>query len=240
MVDNKGSVRLFAVGDIMLGEGTWSYGHGVGSCIEKLGPLFPFERCADALKEADILFGNLEVVLSAFDKAKDPFNRIYLRGQPAAIEGLVSAGFDVLSLANNHSMQHGRKALEETMEILRKHSLAVTGIDIPQQDIENSCVLERKGLKVVFLGYNFRPQQYFLDPPLYVAGDIDKIRRYIRFSLRRKRLATKSRRRQMGTSHLNSLWLIICQEYIPYLKGFIISLNLNKTSKPWTTVRTFL
>ena len=51
---------------------------------------------------------------------------------PESIEGLTYAGFNVLSLANNHIMEHGKEALLDTMNILR------------------TCGIEYAGLKILF------------------------------------------------------------------------------------------
>lgn len=160
----------------MLGDLPQCYGFGVGSKISKFGPDFPFEYCADELNKADILFGNLEVVLSGFDITKDEFAAINLRAQPNTVTGLINAGFDVLSLANNHIMQHGMKALKETLDILTANGIKSTGIKFPDKQITNYCIVERNGISIGFLGYNFRPRQYCFDTPPYVEGKIETIR----------------------------------------------------------------
>jgi poly-gamma-glutamate synthesis protein (capsule biosynthesis protein) len=169
------SVTLMAVGDIMLGESPACDGFGVGSKIDRRGPLFPFLHCLNGLQSADVLFGNLEVVISAFDRHNVSFDQSVFRAQPEAVDGLKAAGFDVLSLATNHIMQHGQQALDECLRRLREAGISVTGIARPEMGIQNFQTLERGGLKLGFLGYNQRPQQYFLDPPSYVPGDADAI-----------------------------------------------------------------
>ena len=48
-------------------------------------------------------------------------------GQAKSVEGLVEAGFDVMSLANNHSLNYGSDGLEESARILTENNiLAVT------------------------------------------------------------------------------------------------------------------
>lgn len=175
-MSEKKLVTLFAVGDLMLGEEAVSHGHGVGSIIDKNGSRFTFEPCADILQQADILFGNMEVVVSAFNRKNDPFDQTFLRAQPIMIEGLKYAGFNILNLANNHIMQHGQKALDETLELFNKNNISTIGIEIPERGIKNFCVLEKNGFKIGFLGYCLRPLQYFLDPPVYATGEINKIR----------------------------------------------------------------
>jgi poly-gamma-glutamate synthesis protein (capsule biosynthesis protein) len=169
------TAKLTAVGDIMLGDGPYCDGFGVGSQIERHGPDFPFERCRDALSDGDLLFGNLEVVISAFDRRRFRFDQTIFRAQPKAIEGLRQAGFDILSLATNHIMQHGQKALEECLQALDRAGIGSTGVQVAALGVQNLRIIEKNGLKLAFLGYNQRPQQYFLDPPSWVPGDPDRI-----------------------------------------------------------------
>jgi gamma-polyglutamate biosynthesis protein CapA len=181
-------ITLLGVGDVMLGDSPVCYGFGVASMVKKFGPIFPFVNVMQELKMADILFGNLEVALSGFDETKDSFKSIQYRGQPETIEGLVQAKFDVLSLATNHTMQHGRQAFHDTLDILSGHNIKFTGVEIPEQHITNHCILEKNDYKFCFLGYNFRPQQYFIDPPLWkdpnfqmIKQDIDLVRDSVDF-----------------------------------------------------------
>lgn len=168
-------IVLSAVGDVMLGELPACSGFGVGSMIERYGPEFPFAKIGAAFAGSDIVFGNLEVVLSRFDRARDPFGSIHLRAQPETLAGLRKAGFNVMALANNHIMQHGRAAVEETLKSLKEAQIAATGIEAADIDVENLAVTTVKGGRVGFLAYNFRPPQYFVDPPIDVAGSEERV-----------------------------------------------------------------
>lgn len=166
---------LSAVGDIMMGDLPACSGFGVGSMISRYGPQFPFEKCREGLADSDIVLGNLEVVLSRFHPQSDPFARKHLRAQPEAVKGLSYAGVNAVTLANNHIMQHGANAVVETVKILRENGIAYTGIESAEFAFENLCLLERKGVKVGILGYNFRPEQYFVSPRMDVAGSPQRI-----------------------------------------------------------------
>ena len=166
---------LSAVGDIMLGDLPACSGFGVGSMIVKHGPRFPFAKVKAELENSDIVLGNLEVVLSRFDVNKDHFGSTHLRAQPEAVDGLRWAGINALTMANNHMMQHGRAAVLETIELLRKNNIAFTGIEDNEARVTNLSIVEKKGVKIGLLGYNFRPEQYFIAPRIDVAGNIDKI-----------------------------------------------------------------
>lgn len=175
MTPDSSVLSISAVGDIMLGDLPACSGFGVGSMIAKHGPNFPFAKCKDALVGSDIVIGNLEVVLSRFNPKTDPFSSTHLRAQPEAINGLVSAGVNCVTLANNHIMQHGLAAVLETTDHLRSNGISFTGIEYPERDIQNFCLIEKKGVKVGMLGFNFRPEQYSVSPRIDVAGGMERI-----------------------------------------------------------------
>jgi poly-gamma-glutamate synthesis protein (capsule biosynthesis protein) len=160
-----------ATGDIMLGDSPVCYGFGVYSIIRKHGAGFPFDHVRDTLQDADLVVGNLEAVASAFDPKHDSFKQIQYRAQPEAIRGLAEAGFRCVSMATNHTMQHGRSAVEETVDLLNSAGVTFCGLEIPERSIENRCEVEIKGHKFGLLNYNLRPRQYFIDPPLWKEPD---------------------------------------------------------------------
>ncbi|MGB5108077.1 MAG: CapA family protein [Candidatus Zixiibacteriota bacterium] len=166
---------ISAIGDIMLGDLPACSGFGVGSMIKKHGPEFPFALAKQGLADSDLVIGNLEVVLSRFDSKNDPFARTHLRAQPETVEGLKWAGVNAVALANNHIMQHGSGAVHETISILRQYNIAFTGIADKAAGIENLAVVEKRGMKIGLLAYNFRPLQYFVSPPIDARGEPDKI-----------------------------------------------------------------
>lgn len=163
----KKPLKIMAVGDIMLGDSPMCYGFGVGSKIQTHGVGFPFEHVSELLNTSDITLGNLEVAVSSFDEKKNTFREIQYRGQPSSVSGLSASGFNILSLATNHIMQHGKAALEETLTLLDKCHIQSTGIEWPERGVENACIKEIHGIKVGILNYNLRPQQYFIDAPLW-------------------------------------------------------------------------
>ncbi len=175
MTHGNSGLTISAVGDIMLGDLPACSGFGVGSKIAKYGPDFPFAKCKGVFTGSDIAIGNLEVVLSRFNPKTDPFAKTHLRAQPEAIEGLVSAGINCVTLANNHIMQHGLAAVLETADHLISKGIAFTGIEYPDRDMRNLRILEKNGFRVGMLGYNFRPEQYTVSPRIDVAGSEERI-----------------------------------------------------------------
>ncbi len=138
---------IFA-GDIMLDRGVREMveTHGDGNYA------FPFLRVANTLREADILFGNLESVIS--DKGHDVGGPYSFRASPEAMDGLSYAGFDIVTLANNHAFDYTREALEDTMERLKKAGIEYAGAGFDKKEAHSPTILLLgEDIRVGFLGY---------------------------------------------------------------------------------------
>jgi len=113
---------------------------------------FPFLKIKNNLDNVDILFGNLESMIS--DKGRNVGSIYSFRAEPLAIEGLLFAGFDVVSLANNHAFDYTREAFEDTMHRLRENGIAYTGAGFNNIEAHSpAIVVLEDGTKVGFLGY---------------------------------------------------------------------------------------
>ncbi len=119
-------VTIAAVGDIMM-----------GSCYPE--PRLPpedgrrlFQDCQGILSAADLAFGNLEGPLCDQGQpaklAKS--GRAYVFRTPTSFAAnLAGAGFDLVSLANNHANDFGPQGSASTREALEKEGIAYSGKD---------------------------------------------------------------------------------------------------------------
>ncbi|MDO8601361.1 MAG: CapA family protein [bacterium] len=112
---------------------------------------FPFQKIAGELKEADITFGNLENPIS--DKGQKVGSIYSFRANPKSIEGLSFAGFDVLSLANNHAFDYGKSALEDTLLRLKTAGIDYVGAGFNGKEAFSPIIKEINGTKIGFLAY---------------------------------------------------------------------------------------
>jgi poly-gamma-glutamate synthesis protein (capsule biosynthesis protein) len=141
---------LFAAGDIMLGR-------GVGELIERNGPEYPFQVMQPIISKADIAFANLESPITPNGQLVHPRNRMIFSAKPIAVRGLVYAGFDVLSVANNHATDFGIQSLTDTLEILHQNGIMSCGGGRSYEEAHQPALIEVKGIKVAFLAYNEVP-----------------------------------------------------------------------------------
>lgn len=160
-------VVIAAVGDIMPGDHPHYLGIGVNSLTKQRGILV-FEYVKDILSEADIVFGNLETVLSGYKQGHSYRNSIH-KGNPEFVNQLKKAHFNILNIANNHIQQHGKQSLFNTVDLLQQNDISVIGLDNLQPKI-----LTFNSIKLGFLGYSLRPEQY-ANKAIYSKANEDKI-----------------------------------------------------------------
>lgn len=138
-------VTLLFVGDIMLSRyiGTLS--------ARKNDWVFPFREIADTVRSADIAVGNLEGPISS--RGERIGSEYSFRAHPRAIEGLRFAGFDVLSIANNHIWDYGIEAFFDTLNILRESGIQYAGGGMDYNDAHTARIIDIRGTKIAFLAY---------------------------------------------------------------------------------------
>ena len=91
---------LFAAGDVMLSR-------FVAAILDRESVHYPYEEIGGTARSADIAFANFENPVGPGPRM--PYEGLVFRADPSTIEGLTDAGFDVLSLANNHMSDAGQE-----------------------------------------------------------------------------------------------------------------------------------
>jgi poly-gamma-glutamate capsule biosynthesis protein CapA/YwtB (metallophosphatase superfamily) len=109
------ALTLILAGDVMLGRGVaQALGGEWEATFAGVRPwLSGDERAA---KDRVLTFANLESPLTAAPQVRGGHD---LRAPPAAVAALRAAGYDAVSLANNHALDAGQAGLRETVRTLR-------------------------------------------------------------------------------------------------------------------------
>ena len=140
----EATVELVAVGDILLDR-------GVAKRIGREGAGRVFADVKEELAAADVAFGNLENPLAL--RCRRAAKKISFRAWPASADALAGAGFDLVSLANNHTLDCGRSGLLETVDHLRARGLRWVGAGQTPEAAEAPVVLTVKGIKIAFVAF---------------------------------------------------------------------------------------
>lgn len=141
------TVRITAVGDIMMG----------GSArpeFAKFGFDYAFDGTRKILGQSHVVFGNLEGPLTRRGKAEK--NKKYIfRTPPAKVaRALQKAGFDVVSLANNHSLDYGAVGLADTIDALAAEGIRHVGAGQNSGDARAPTFVIVGDHAIAFLAYS--------------------------------------------------------------------------------------
>ena len=143
------SLTISAVGDISLAR-------EVVDRMEAQGPGYPYALIAPLLT-GDIVIANLEGALT--DRG-EPWPKGYnFRTPPRFASGLRDAGFDVVSLANNHTLDFGALGLLDTVDALGLVGVRPVGAGADAATAYAPAIVEAGGLRVAFLGYVATPDE---------------------------------------------------------------------------------
>lgn len=135
-ITNENEVTLMFVGDVLLGC------EKMNEVIAEHGPDFPFIHISNVTKSADILFGNLEGPISS--NGEPILEKEYtFRADPKSVDGLILAGFDILSIANNHILDHRQEAFIDTIDILIENGMEPVGVIYERSDTQKPVIIEK-------------------------------------------------------------------------------------------------
>lgn len=147
-------IVISAVGDIML-AGRWA------PLLKKKGYDHPFGGVATALADSDVNLANLESPIANGGREYTS-KRFRFRAEPEVAKAMRKAGFNLVTLANNHSMDFGPVALAETMANLEAAGIAWIGAGEDLSEARRMALFTVKGKKIAFLGYSLtQPVEFF-------------------------------------------------------------------------------
>jgi hypothetical protein len=141
------TIRVVGVGDIMIGTNFPGKEHLPPNDGKDI-----FTPVKSYLQDADITFGNCEGTFldsgGTLKKCSDP-KKCYAFRQPTRYAGyLVDAGFDVVSVANNHVGDFGEEGRVSTSNTLRNAGLHFAGL-LSQPSVK----FEKNGVKYGFCAF---------------------------------------------------------------------------------------
>ncbi len=142
---SEGKITLLAVGDIWLAR-------LVAEEIHRKGAQHPFRRIASFLRSADLVLGNLESPFSTRG-VPERHKEVVARANPDSLEGLSYSGIGVVSLANNHIMDYGPAALQDTLRLLDKQGIGHFGAGMSREEARQPFVYTQNGIRICFQAY---------------------------------------------------------------------------------------
>ncbi|MCS1351197.1 CapA family protein [Mechercharimyces sp. CAU 1602] len=109
-----------------------------------------FTEIEPYLKEADLAIANFETTLAGEERPYSGYPRFH--APDAFADAVLRAGFDLVTTANNHSMDTGEKGVIRTYTQLKKSGLIPVGT-APTAAEQKPVIVEKNGIKLAFLAY---------------------------------------------------------------------------------------
>lgn len=139
--------RLIFAGDVMFSRAVRR------EIIASADPAMPFRKIAPLMAGSDITFVNLETPFS--DRGPYYPGGLVFHAAPEMIGGLLLAGVDVASTANNHARDCGAHGVAFTVRWLRANGINPVGSAETAAIAHDGVVLERNGVRFGFIGYTY-------------------------------------------------------------------------------------
>lgn len=162
-----------------MGDQTVCYGYGVRSAACATGYDALFSDIKRTWHDCNVVMGNLEFVIASPSAGeRSGFFSMTNRGMDEGADALARAGVSLVSVANNHILEHGPDALKRTLANLER-----VGIEHVGSRTNPILIKEMKGVSLAFLSWSLVPDVYWPDenPLNYynVTSDIQDILREV-------------------------------------------------------------
>ena len=161
----SGNIRMAFVGDVMMAR---RYDE-TGGIIPTYGANYIFRLVRDLLESSNIAVCNLECPFTTHG-TPHPTKEVVFRGRPEYLPALNYAGFDMVTLANNHVWDYMDDGMIETMDVLDSLGMLRTGAGINNLLARQPAYITRNGVRVALLGFCNRTGRADGELPYLEAG----------------------------------------------------------------------
>jgi len=148
----RNTFTLFAAGDIMLSRTVEQ------KMLAKNDFSYCFVDMKKTIESADLAMANLESPIIAGDPVLT--GSFSFRAHPKSAESLKYAGFDIMSMPNNHIGNYGSEGMLKTFDYLREQGIDWVGAGSNSEDLVNPLIKQVRDLKIAFLSYGYGPNYY--------------------------------------------------------------------------------
>jgi poly-gamma-glutamate synthesis protein (capsule biosynthesis protein) len=120
-----------------------------------------YAEVSPLLRGFDLAVANLEFPVDTTQPIGPEGASTRFNGSARHLDALAEAGFDLLSLANNHALDRGPAGLVRTVNAVRARGMVPAGAAETRELLERApALIERKGIRIAVRAYTFVPNVY--------------------------------------------------------------------------------
>ncbi len=112
-----------------------------------------FEPVRDILAQGDWVIANLETPLAGADLEYTGYPRF--NAPDSLADALQAAGFNILTTANNHSLDRGEIGILNTLKTVQARGLYPVGTDASPEEAQQILILEKQQIRMAMLAYTY-------------------------------------------------------------------------------------
>ncbi|MYL62642.1 CapA family protein [Bacillus hwajinpoensis] len=163
------SLTLAAIGDILIHDRV--YEKAVEAGKYNFNPML--QNVQNQLQDADITIANQETVIGGTSIGLSSYPSF---NSPTEVgDALKMSGVDIVSMANNHTLDRGEMAIQNAIQHWKKIGILYTGSYLSNEDRNQIRTIQHNGISLAFLSYTYGTNG--IRPPAnkpYLVNYIDK------------------------------------------------------------------
>ncbi|KXL54143.1 capsule biosynthesis protein CapA [Anaerotignum neopropionicum] len=161
-------VTLAVVGDIMVHD--YQYNEAYDPMTGTYDFMHNFQDVKKYFDGYDLVLGNLELTFGGKERGYSSYPCFNTPDE--FLDAIKDAGFDILTTANNHSMDTGKQGLIRTLDKLDEYGIAHMGTYRSAEERDKILYKNVNGIKFAFLSYTYGTNGIAV-PDAYLVNLID-------------------------------------------------------------------
>src|SRR2546423_9217635 len=149
-------MQLLFVGDVMLGR-------LVNRTLRHMPPFYPWGDTLVLFERADVRVANLECALSDRGEPWSATHKIFhFRSDAKNVAVLKAAQITAVSLANNHTLDFGYEALDDTLAILHSAGIFSAGAGRQKSEAMRPALwnMKMQGIKLALIALTYNQSSW--------------------------------------------------------------------------------
>lgn len=132
-----------------------------------------YEQIKPEIEPYDIRYINQESVIAGNQYGISAYPRF--NAPMALMPAVINSGFNLISMANNHALDKGSKALVDSINLWNRTGITHVGTYASQEDRDKPLIIEKNNIKIGVLSYTYDTNGFRPEKPYMVSYLTEKM-----------------------------------------------------------------